>query len=70
MMISVVGLPLDPREKSKVDVTLRVPAKSLRLKAGGAVTVVACVPIEVCWFILMCSTNEGGDRGGDPPIMS
>ena len=32
----VVGLPLGPRERSIEDVTLSVPAKSLRLEADGA----------------------------------
>ena len=69
VMIAVVGLLLSSHEISKVDVTLSIPAKSLRVKAGGVVAIVACVPKVVCGSILMCSTNEVGDRGGDPPMM-
>ena len=69
-MMPVVGLPLGPRERSIEDVTLNFPAKSLRLEAGGAVAVKACVPSVYVGSRMMCSRKRGGDPGGDPPIMS
>ena len=70
VMMPVVGLPLGLCEGSKIDVTLSVPAKSLRLEVGGAEAVIACVPNVVCGSRLTCSRNKVGDRGGDPPIIS
>ena len=54
-MMPVVGLQLGPRERSIEDVTLSVPAKSLRLEADGAEVVIACVPKVICGSRLVCS---------------
>ena len=55
VMMPVVGLPLGPRERFIEDVTLSVPAKSLRLEAGGAEAVKAYVPKVICGSRLVYS---------------